>query len=227
MLKNSTVSEHAGMDDCAALPYSLFREAIQTLPRASEVRCMLLMLALTGMRVQELAVLRVDNIVDNAILWPLGKNQRGWRREVLPDWYRAELGHFRANNRVPTRYVFGMTPEHLRRYFNKFVRPRLSHSWRLRRRTLTTGIVTEQQYRYQLSSLRKSFCTTVFYREYRHWGDIHVALLFAQKRFCHKSERITAMHYLKEFSSCEVERWDSFLSESVPFSSQMRIMQFF
>jgi len=55
------------------------------------------MLALTGCRLAELNTMREEHLRGNIIFWQPGKNQKGWRREALPEWYLRELREYMDN----------------------------------------------------------------------------------------------------------------------------------
>lgn len=208
-----------------AVPYSAFRELYNFLPRCHPVRVMVCMLALTGCRLSELDLMRCQDLQGNAIYWRLGKNQtRLWRSEPLPTWYLEELGEYVRKHRTAGDHLFGPAAYTLRRYFNRDIRPHLGRAWQAKRPF--KGFLREDPYVLQLKGFRKSFATTIFWREYQHWHDAHAALLFAAKRLKHSTERITAMHYLQHLENIEVELWDQFLNAEIVLEEQRRLVDF-
>lgn len=208
-----------------AVPYRDFRELINFLPRAHPVRVMVCMLALTGCRLAELDLMRCQDLQGNTIYWRLGKNQtRHWRSEPLPAWYLAELGAYVTTHRTAGDHLFGPAAYTLRRYFNRDIRPHLGSRWNAKRPF--KGFLREDPYVLQLKGFRKSFATTVFWREYQHWHDAHAGLLFAAKRLKHSTERITAMHYLQHVEHIDVELWDQFLSAEIHLEEQRRLADY-
>jgi integrase len=207
-----------------AVPYSRFRELFHYLPRADPVRVMVLMLALTGCRLSELNRMTTDGLTGNVLYWRLGKNQQGWRSEPLPAWYISELAEYRATHRSALGRLFGPSAYTLRRYFNRDVRPWLSAPWQ--RKRAHPGYVGEEPYELQLKGFRKSFGTTVFWREYQHWRDAGVALEFASKRLKHSTTHMTAYHYLQHFEHVEVELWDQFLDAEAAPEAQRRLADY-
>jgi integrase len=212
-------------EDHQSIPYSAFREILSMVPASHPVRVGVLLLALTGCRVKELDRMGPDGLVDGWLHWRLGKNQRGYRREPLPDWFLAELKHYRRTHRVPEAQLLGYRSGQLTTYFNKFVRPHLGPAWQLRR-PCRPGRVADDQYDLQLKGLRKSFATTVFWTEYRRWRDAGVALSFSSKRLQHKTTHMTAFHYLKEFSVTEAALWAQFLEGERQPPVQTILMEF-
>lgn len=207
-----------------AVPYRAFRELFNFLPYAHPVRVMVCMLALTGCRLSELDRMRTDNLRGNVLYWRLGKNQRGWRAEPLPDWYIAELAEYHARHRTALGKLFGPGAHTLRRYFNRDVRPLLGAEWQVKRDH--PGYIHEEPFVLQLKSLRKSYATTIFFREYRHWKDAGVALQFTSKKLRHSCERITAYHYLQHLEQIEVELWDQFLNAEARLEEQRRLADY-
>jgi integrase len=212
-------------EDLASIPYSAFREVLNLLPAAHPVRVGLLLLALTGCRVKELDAMSPQSISEGWIHWRLGKNQRGMRREPLPAWFLAELAEYRAVRRVPGARLLGFRASQLSTYFNKLVRPCLSAAWHDRHPLPYPGFAREQ-YRLQVKGLRKSFATTVFFREYERWQDAGVALEFASKRLKHRTTHMTAHHYLKEFDVTEPHLWEQFLEGERAPASQIILAEY-
>jgi hypothetical protein len=112
----------------------------------------------------------------------------------------------------------------LRRYFNRDVRPLLGLAWQKKR--LHPGFFKEEPYFLQLKGFRKSFGTTIFFREYEKWGDAGVALEFASKRLQHSTTHMTAYHYLQNFEWTEVNLWDQFLDAERRPEEQRRLCDF-
>lgn len=201
------------------------------LPPAHPVRVGILLLALTGCRVAELDRLNPRNLAEGWIYWQPGKNQRGWRRELLPRWFLQELALYRETHRVPQARMLGYQGHVLRRYFNRDVRPFLGRAWNTKR-FLPNGRrykehINVDSYTLQLKGFRKSFATTIFYREYQRWGDAGVALEFTSKRMRHSTKGMTAYHYLEEFDAAQVEKWDQFTRTDGPRVVQQRLPDYF
>lgn len=207
-----------------AVPYRAFRELYNFLPRKDPVRVMVCMLALTGCRLSELNLMRTSGLVNHGIYWRLGKNQRSWRFEPLPEWYLKELSEYMAEHRRSSDHLFGPIGTTLLRYFNRDVRPHLGREWQEQQAYF--GNIKNRTYALQLHGLRKSFATTIFWRELRHWGEAHAALLFASKRLKHSSEHLTAHHYLQHVEHIDVEMWDQFLDAEIVLEEQRRLMDF-
>lgn len=207
-----------------AIPYEDFRTLFNFLPRAHPVRVMVIMLALTGCRLSELDRMQAQNLSGNLLYWRLGKNQRGWRSEPLPEWYLQELADYHAAHRTMLGRLFGPTAYTMRRYFNRDVRPFLGPRWNQKRDH--PGYVGEEPYVLQLKGFRKSWGTTIYWREYQHWRDAGVALEFTSKRMQHSTTHMTAHHYLQHFAGVQVELWDQFLSEEAHLENQRRIIDY-
>lgn len=207
-----------------AVPYSAFRDLFNFLPRADPVRVMTLMLALTGCRLSELDRMTTDGLSGNVLYWRLGKNQRGWRAEALPEWYLTELAEYHATHRTALGRLFGPSANTFRRYFNRDVRPYLGPAWQAKLRIPCN--VNDDPYVLKLKGFRKSFASTVFAREYRKWSDAGVALEFTSKRLKHSTAHMTAYHYLQHLETTEVDLWDQFLNADARLEEQRRLADF-
>jgi len=211
------------IDDATGIPYSSFKELLAVLPPGHNIRVPIILLALTGCRLCELNRMKSGHLHGNALYWKPGKNQRGWRRETLPLWFVKELDEYRNRYRVPIGSIIGCSGQGLRRMFNHKTRGFLGPDWQIKASVPFSGL---RPHVLQLKGFRKSFATTIFWREYRKWRDAGVALEFASKRLRHSTKGMTAHHYLKEFDHVEVEGWDQFLNGEKALLVQARLPDF-
>ncbi|MDI6738152.1 MAG: hypothetical protein QME12_06605 [Nanoarchaeota archaeon] len=212
--------------DSHAVPFNRVLEALNIMQYASDVRAMFQMLFLTGCRMKELDNMQASMIYGNVIYWHLGKNQRGFRKVRLPNYFVRELREYRNTHRVYGGKLFGIDAHTFRRYFAKFIRPRLP-SWQEKRFRDKCGVL-EPEYIYQLKGLRKDFQTLEFARQLDKWKDASVALEFTSKGMKHSSTRITAKHYIENFESLDIERYKHLTPGEILSAgmSQMRLMDY-
>ena len=184
--------------DSNAVPFGACLEAIEHMQHGSVLRVMFQMLFYTGCRKKELDLMRPYNFVDDYVFWELGKNQNNWRKKKLPVPFVKELKEYRRTHRVPSDKLFHISPETMRRYFNRDVRPFLSAVWHEKRLTLHKGVF-KKQYALQLCGIRKSYQTILFARQLEKWKSGEIALEFTSKEMKHSSRHITAFHYISNF----------------------------
>lgn len=179
------------------IPFRNAIEPIRFLPRGNVIRVMYTLAFLTGCRLCELDRMIPSMLFDNWIYWFPGKRQTDFRKEKLPGWFLEELKLYRRHNRVPEDKFFGISHDSFRRYFNLYVRPKISIGWREKR---IVGFQShgkfKTEYAFQLKGLRHNFQSVKFREELDKWKDAHVALEFTSKRMRHSSHRMTVYHYI-------------------------------
>lgn len=195
-------------NDKDIISFSNVCKAVNFLPYASQYRCMFLMLALTGMRIAELDRCFKSNLQGRVLIWRLGKNQRTWRKELLPDFFVNELKVFWQNEPTKGDKMFLCSAESFTRKFHK-LRPKIGGEWN--KKVKTKGRNTQWAYDWvlQLKNLRKNFWTFDYYRNLQKFPE-HLALLLTARRARHKSEFITGVHYAGNFDKLECERYKSY-----------------
>lgn len=179
------------------------------------------MLFFTGCRITELDRMHQSQIEENKIYWKLGKNQKQHRWEYLPQKYLEELIEYRKTHRVYGDRLFGVSSATFKSYFDKEMRSKLSSVWLERIRVYGHNMHT-WQYRYQIKGLRKNFQSLIFHQLWKKYNDANVAVLMVQKRMRHKSERITAIHYIQE---CEHLQIQDYLKKDMEEIAQSAIEQ--
>jgi len=170
------------------------------------VRVMVGMLQWTGCRIRELERMRPDLVFGNVIYWPIGKNQRGMRKEYLPDEFLRELAEYRRRNRVPEGNLFGVSEETFTRYFNQYARPLLGRTWNEKEVIVKNNLLV-LDYKLKLKGFRKNFQTILFKKQWDRYGDAGVALEFTSKRMRHDSTHMTAYHYIQNFDTLGIKEW--------------------
>ena len=188
--------------DGQAIPPTRIKEVLDYLPYGNQIRVMFQFLAITGSRISELDRMRTDRILKSQnkyfLIWSLGKNQKAFRKEEIPEQLVQELRESRKNRRCFQNRLFSMSSDTFRRVFNRDVRPNLSDAWTERKIKLSKGQL-QTEYVLQLKGLRKTFQTLNFAQELRKWNNPDIALEFTSKRMRHSSKHITAYHYIVNF----------------------------
>ena len=195
-----------------ALSIPKIREVIDYLPYGNQIRVMFQFLAITGSRISELDRMRPDRILKSKgkywLIWSLGKNQKSFRKEEIPEQLIQELRHCRVNRRCFPNRLFSMSHDTFRRVFNRDIRPHLSSEWMERKIKLSKGQL-QTEYVLQLKGLRKTFQTLNFARELKKWNNPDIALEFTSKRMKHSSKHITAYHYIVNFDQINTNADDT------------------
>jgi len=181
--------------ECKAISIAQVRSVLNVLPIGS-VRCMFLMLFLTGCRISELDNMRVSLMRGNHIWWTLGKRQKGRRHKVLPEWFIKELILMRKGQDYHSDKLFSIGHAVFRRQFNVQTRPLLSKEWQEYQPCLKEGQL-QREYALQLKGLRKTYATMKFFKIYRELQDAGAAVQFVSKDMQHSSQGLTSRHYIE------------------------------
>jgi integrase len=211
-----------------AIPYEEIIAATNNMTYGSIERVMFEALFLTGCRPSELDKFRTKGedcfLKGNWLYWKPGKNQKGWRKEYLPNYYLKELSYYKATNRVYLDFFFAAKEISFRAYFNKKIRPYLSESWQTRR---MTNVKWFKGYNLQLRGLRKSFITLIYANQLEKWKDPTIALDLTSKRLKHSTKNLTLNHYIKEFEHLNIDKWkESNPSEILALAGQRQLKNF-
>lgn len=222
-----TQTQYTHDNDSRAIPFDNIQEVLDFLPRADPVRVMFKMAFLTGCRLAELNRMKTGMIQDGYIYWQLGKNQNGFRKEKLPADFLLELIEYRNTSKTYQSKLFHLSHDTMRRYFNRDVRPHLSHSWKEKRLRPRAGKLVPEHI-LQLNGLRKTFQTYLFYHYYKKNNDAGVALELTSKRMKHSSKQMTAYHYIQNFEALNIEEYglDLPIHEVIDNGHQTRILDF-
>lgn len=213
-------------DENVSISYTVFMEAVQALAYASAERVILLFLAYTGCRVTELKNIYIYNLSGNTIFWACGKNQKGERKETLPDSYLEELKEYRSRYKTDDKHMFHMKGRAWRRAFNQ-LRPQIGGSWMERSGKTLNCSWKQAAYKVQPRALRKVFQTILFQYYYEKYGDADVALIRVSKRMRHSSKGITGEHYVESAEQIEARKWvQYFYSKKPKYESQKRLFDF-
>lgn len=157
------------------------------------------MLAFTGCRISELDNFYISGLKGNRIYWRVGKNQKGLRMCILPQWYLNELMHYRSNPeyKFDSKHLFGIKACTFQRRFSKEIRGKLPNEWQEMGRFYTNR-GWDRVYLFQLKGLRKTWATHCFSRYWHHYGSPSVALEATCKEMKHSNKGITLSHYIEE-----------------------------
>lgn len=190
---------HFGTDqeECKGIPLKIVATAYQKLPRASPIKLMFGLLALTGCRIAELDRMRQDMIYGDVLHFFLGKKQRKQPRKVrLPAWYWSDYREMLINDPPRNGRLFPIESHSFRRYF-LHARAYLGPEWNEKNIYYRDGQPL-LEYRYQLKGLRKNYQTVRFTDNFNKYDDAGVALEFTSKEMRHSSKHTTIYHYIQE-----------------------------
>ncbi len=206
-----------------SIPIPKVKELIMYLPFGSSYRCAILILCVTGARLSELNAMGLKSLAYPYLVWKVGKNQRGYRKEILPEWawneVRAYLGAYPAS----PEHLFSFTGETLTSHFNRYIRPNLSSEWQEKR--WSSGLI-KQEYIYQLKSLRHNYATAIFFAELNKWGSADLAISKTSCRMRHSSTRLTAERYLNDADTLGIRPGMSFnLADELRNCNQSKLVE--
>jgi hypothetical protein len=187
------------------VPFNAITEVLALIPYADPVRVGIQALFLSGCRLSEIDNWKLSHLYGNKLYFDVGKNQSGHRVISLSDAYLKEWQVYRQRNKVPSDKFFGFNGETLARYFNK-LRPKLSFRWQQKRIFPRKGKIS-YYYVLQLKGIRKSFVTLDYSKQLDEWKNEQVAVQFTSKAMRHSSERMTAYHYLCQFSKLDMKHY--------------------
>ena len=210
-----------------AIPINNAQEVLDYLPFGNTIRVMFGVLMETGCRLSELKNMEINKLYGNHLFWKVGKNQKGYRSVIISDTLVSEINYYRANNRVYSKRMFGISGKTLRRMFNRDVRQHLSDNWKILRFTDFQANVAKKEYLLQLRGARKTWATLRFYKYYKQYNDANLALEFTSRDMKHSSKGITAYHYIKNFEVLDIEQMNNLeINKILHTQSQKRILNY-
>lgn len=193
--------------DSSAIPFPEVIRVLQFMEYGATCRVMFFMGALTGCRIEEYKNMVWSELHGNWFFWHPGKNQKGYRKAWLPDYFIAELRYYQKNNRVYGDRIFGIDGKTFARYFNRDIRPHLGEAWQIKCKVNKRDGLVQYEYIYRLKALRKNWATHKFARLNDKWKNAQIALEFVCKEMKHSSSRITIYHYFVNFEILEIEKY--------------------
>lgn len=222
MVYNKLMHEPEGF----AIDYYLVEELFQKLQYGTHLSIGIKILHYTGCRIQELNKMYRSNITkDNYLYWSIGKNQKGYRKEFLPDDFIKELNYYWETEKVPLKKILAISSETLRRYFTRF-RKSLSTQWNKKRVVMKEGIITDEYY-YQLKGFRKNFATNMFSYFYHKYNDANISVELVSKRMKHSNNGMTITHYFDSMHQINAQKYKYFMPfEIVKSIRQHRIYDY-
>lgn len=214
------------------IPFEDVNVLFSYLPYATHLSIAIKLLHYTGCRIQEIDLMTREGITDNAIYWVIGKNQRGYRREYLPDSFIAELEKYWRITSVRGDSVLGIKASNILSQFNKKIRPLLPEQWQAKiskpkinpmRKTFDWSY----EYVYQLKGFRKNWATLCFWYHYKKFQSGELAVQLTSARMKHSHTGMTSTHYLVACEQLNVERYAHlFIFEIVKGVEQKRICDY-
>lgn len=220
--------------DGHCLPFSLIEELYLFLPYGTPLSCWIKINEETGCRLEETDDMQFSFIKDNELFWTLGKNQVGFRSELLSQELYDEIVYMRKHNRILGDNLLPCKTDTLRRYFNKFIMPKLSIAWHKTRPILKNNgfrkVITYER-RYQLKGFRKNFQTILFYYYWKKYGDAAIAAEMVSKRMKHSSTKITIKSYIENVEQLGIRNIESVIAkrpfEWIKSAGQMKIFEYY
>lgn len=209
----------------SAISWNQFKQLLGVLEYGCTTRVMLLMLAYTGCRVSELEKFLVSDFVGNTVWWRPGKNQKGKRKETLPDCYLEELKFYRASHKVYGDKLFGAKASTFRTKFCRW-RQQAGGEW-LEKESIESNLGSNVPYKLKLKGFRKTFQTVLFKYYYEKYNDHNIALGFVSKRMRHSTVDMTLRHYIDNYEKIGVVEWvENFYCEKPSYECQTRLGEF-
>lgn len=210
-----------------AILFKHVRKALEFMPYGEPRRVALTWVALVGARICEIENLSLNNFMGQYCLWKPRKNQKGYRKEKLPEWFFQELEYMINRYPISNTQIFPFNAASLTRRFNKEIRPLLGEEWNKKHPVLMENCKIRLVYNYQLRMLRQNFCTHDYAKEIDNWG-YEVAIEKTAERMRHSSKKITAYHYVQNFDKLDIQRYKHFtMGEILKGSTQSKLLEFF
>jgi len=216
------------MDDIDgyAIPFTDVIDLIEFYPYAHPYRVAFTLIALTGCRIAELNNIGANSFRGNFLIWKTGKNQKGYRRERIPNWFMLEINEYIKKHPTSQTRLFQFKTEWLRDKLNKIIRPALKGNWLVQKPIPIKNGAVQKEYLYQLKGLRHNFATLTFYNQFLKWGGT-VAVEFTCKRMKHSSYKMTAGHYIGNFERLDIEKYKALdMSEIINNGKQKKIIEY-
>jgi len=208
-----------------ALPFKEVIKLIDFFPFGNPYRVAYTLLALTGARISEIDNMGPKCLRGDLLIWKTGKNQKGYRRAYMPQWFLNELSFYMENSPHCSNKFFLFAGKTLRDVLNKQIRPILKGDW-LKLKDQPPNGMDRQEYVYQLKGLRHSYATLDFYNKFKKWGGT-VAVEFTCKAMGHSSYKMTAGHYIGNFEKVEVEKWQGWsIADILKQADQRKMTEF-
>lgn len=212
--------------DGYAIPFHEIKRLLNFYPYGHRFRIAFELLALTGMRINELNSIGLNSFYGDHVVWKCGKNQKGYRREKLPQWFLVELQTYLNNYPHSNSHLFNFQAKMLRDVLNKRVRKQLGGFWIVQRPDPSKNGVIKFEYVYQLKGLRHSFSTMEFIRYFEKFGG-DIAVGYVSRRMHHKSEKLTAHHYICNFEKLSIYKYKGHsIGEILKEAHQKRIIDY-
>lgn len=209
------------------IPFNEIVKAISQIKYATQESVMFQMLVYTGCRIVELDKMKKTDLHGHILRWKLGKLQKKWRHEPLPEYYIEELKEYWRLYPTLGNEMFGILGKSFRRSFNCKIRPILKCGWTTKRPEWQWSRPDVKENIWQLKGLRKNFQTLIYAQQLDKWRDSGVALEFTSKRMKHKSTKITAYHYIQNFDGLGIDEVKHLsMQEIYKTGRQKRIFEF-
>lgn len=184
-------------NDAYALTWPAIRELYDFLPWGDPVRVMARVAQQTGCHKIELNMMKKSFLHEDGTFYfeTAKKRAKQLRKVQLSMDLVKELNHYWNHHMTFKDMMFGISSDTWTRYFNRDVRPKLSHVWNEKRPTAEKGKLY-LEYVCQLKGFRHTYATMKFAKAYDRYKDAYVAAEMVAKDLKHSVKAITVRHYI-------------------------------
>lgn len=183
--------------DAYALSWPAIKELYDYLPWGNPIRVMARVCQQTGAHKVELDLMKKSLLhEDGTFFFECAKKRAKQMRKVqLSEDLLRELKFYWENNLTYADRMFGISSDTWTRYFNRDVRPRLSHLWNEKRPVAEKGKLV-LEYVSQLKGFRHTYATMKFAKYYERYKDAYIAAEMVARDLKHSAKAITVRHYV-------------------------------
>lgn len=207
------------------IPIMETKKLIEVMEYGSTHRVAVLLLILTGARIREITRLTTFDFYQDYVFISLGKNQKGKRKERLPQWFLQELDFYMTHNSFVANRLFPFNSNELLQYFNKYIRQKVGGNW-LKKTPYSKGNMVGTEWYYQLKGFRHTYQSLKFVNYYDKYKDAGLSAELVSKDMKHHCRALTVRHYLNPDVD-ELRRYKGLtMNDLVRQNEQQRLNQF-
>lgn len=206
------------------IPVETIKDLLNGLKKATSHRIAITLLVLTGARVTEICRLKTDDFYQNYVFIRLGKNQKGIRKVVLPDWFLIELDQYINNHNFIGRKLFPFNANGLNRYFNNIIRKQVKGEW-LKKTVYTKGNIKGYEWYYQLKGFRHTYQSLKFVNLYDKYKDAGLSAEMVSADMKHHSRALSVRHYIRDLDELQRYKHNS-INDLIKDNNQKSLIEF-
>lgn len=212
------------MRDGYAIPFDELKRLLDLFCYGNQYRVAFQFLALTGARISELKKIGLSCFYGNYVVWKAGKNQPGYRKEKLPNWFLQELFYYlKHHNHVASR-IFPFDSSILRKILSS-KRKQLGGPWLHMRPDPSKGAI-KNSYLLQVKGIRHTLATLKFKNYAIKYGFTY-ALEKTANDLKHSTYKMTTRHYINEWEELGFERYEGkTMAEIIKTEPQTKITEY-